>query len=106
MWQQTEFHLILNKLENSKYKLTSDSGCTQRNLFQISSKSWNGHGTFAVLNQSENGKYNLISVWFNKIWKKNSLCVTRIRSEFVFIVFQLIWNQMELSLLPHQSGNC
>ena len=34
----------------------------------------NGQRPFAVLNQSENGKYNLISVWFNKI-SKIFLCV-------------------------------
>ena len=34
---------------------------------------WNskfGQCPFVVLNQSENGKYNLISVWFNKISKR------------------------------------
>ena len=37
---------------------------------------WNSKRTrsFAVPNQSENGKYNVISVWFNKISKKMSLC--------------------------------
>ena len=34
----------------------------------------NGRCSFAVTNQSENGKYNLISVWFNKI-SKRFLCV-------------------------------
>ena len=34
----------------------------------------NEHCPFAVPNQSENGKYNLISVWFNKI-SKTFLCV-------------------------------
>ena len=58
---------------------------TLRNLFEIllnqpeirlylPSFDWfgtaNGHCPFAVPNQSENGEYNLISVWFNKILKK------------------------------------
>ena len=34
----------------------------------------NGQCPFAVPNQSVHGKYNLISVWFNKIWKR-FLCV-------------------------------
>ena len=62
---------------------------TQRNLFAILSNQpeirsylpctdWfgtaDGHDSFAVPNQSDNSKYNLISGWFNKIMKRN-LCV-------------------------------
>ena len=35
----------------------------------------NGQCPFAVLNQSENGKYNLISVWFDEI-SEIFLCVS------------------------------
>ena len=35
---------------------------------------WNQTDFRLVTNQSKNGKYNLISVWFNKIPKKISLC--------------------------------
>ena len=58
--------------------------CTQRNIYKISLNQteirlylpfsdWfgaaNGHYLFGVPNQSENSKYNLISVWFYKISK-------------------------------------
>ena len=42
-----------------------------------------------VQNQSENGKYNLISVWFNKISKI-----------FIYVWFYLSW------CITVRSGNC
>ena len=47
----------------------------------------NGHCPFAVPNQSENGKYNLISVWFNKI-PKIFLCVR------IEILFTVVWEEI------------
>ena len=56
---------------------------TQRNLikstrnhivFTIFRLIWNQTDARLILNQSENGKYNLISGWFNKI-SKRFLCV-------------------------------
>ena len=40
-------------------------------VFTIFRMIWNSKRTspFAVPNQPKNGKYNLISVWFKKIWK-------------------------------------
>ena len=38
-------------------------------VFTIFRLIWNQTDVRSVPNQSENGKYNLISVWFNKIWK-------------------------------------
>ena len=42
-------------------------------LFTILKLIWNETDVRLVLNRSENGKYNMISVWLNKIPKKNPL---------------------------------
>ena len=47
-----------------------------RIVFTMHRLIWNQMEVRLVLNQSENGKYNLISVWFNKISKK-FLCASR-----------------------------
>ena len=45
-------------------------------------------------NQSENGKYNLISGWFNKISRKKILCVQKrgcLSAWLQFVVFWHLW---------------
>ena len=94
-------------LTNNEAFVFLEDSHTQRNVFEILSNQpeirlyipfsdWFGTADgqqcpFAVSNQSENGKYNLISGWFNKIWKR-FLCVRGKGSEcqgaaayFIFI---------------------
>ena len=55
----------IRKLKTSKKNQHSREASVHD--FPIDFGTDNGHCSFAVPNQSENGKYNLISVWFNKI---------------------------------------
>ena len=57
---------------------------------------WNQMDTVRLVsNKSENGKYNLISVWFNKILRKNSL-----RVQF------WIWNSKQTLSVWFQINRC
>ena len=47
-------------------------------VFTIFRLIWNQTDVRLVINQSENGKYNLISVWYNKISKKY-ICVCSVK---------------------------
>ena len=58
---------------------------------------WHQTNVRLVPNQSENGKYNLISGWFNKISEKNSLCVVLAR----YWLSVSEW-QMTIFLFPSQ----
>ena len=61
--QRNIFGILLNQTEIRLYLLFSDWFGTA-----------NRHCPFAVPNQSKNGKYNLISVWFKKI-SERFICV-------------------------------
>ena len=52
-------------------------------VFTIFRLIWNQTDACLVLNQSEIGKYNLISVWFNKI-SKRFLCVWQYNFQVIF----------------------
>ena len=55
-------------------------------VFTILQFIWNQTDVRLVSNWSENGKYNLISVWFNKIWKR-FLCV--------YLCYLLLWRSIK-----------
>ena len=69
------FYFWLSTIERSG-KSTRDSCRIIRNpiVFTIFWLIWNQIIFHLVPNQSENGKYNRVFVWFNKIWKR-FLCV-------------------------------
>ena len=75
---------------------------------------WNQTDVLLGPSQSENIKYNLISVWFNKIPKKNSLCargylfwILLQQTLFGFAIYAFKWlicvYQTELRLVLNQT---
>ena len=71
--------MLPNKLGPSAQRNLSENSLNQTEArLYLQFSDWfgtaNGHCPFTVPNQSENGKYNLISGWFDKISKK-FLCV-------------------------------
>ena len=92
------------RIQNGGY--STSAPCTRRNLFEIALNQteirlhlpctdWfgtaNGHCPFTVPNHSVYGKYNLISVWFNKI-SNRFLCVYKRHFCVAFVyLFLLIY---------------
>ena len=73
-------------------------------LFTIFRLIWNQTDIRLVPKQSENGNYNLISVWFNKI-PKSFLCVWCARAAYNPVTWQTWFYGVMVSTLDSESNN-
>ena len=74
---------------------------TSREYFAAMGLIWNQPEFCLVSNQLENGKYNHISVWFNKI-QKISLCGATRKNVFEYSVFFLL--QIAVRTILHSAN--
>ena len=72
LWNSAR-HFYLHAYTEKSFRNLNKSSRNQ-NVFTIFRLIWIQTEVNLVPNQSKDGKYNLISVWFNKIWK-TFLCV-------------------------------
>ena len=82
---------MILKRNSSPSSAVTKSSILNNNDHMFTFGTANGQCLFAVPNQAENGKYNLISVWFNKISKK-ILCVQLHSVRKKYLVYMQIFS--------------